>query len=146
MDTADEIVIVSSFVTFYVIIPIIMLYRRGYFINFGRWLEWWKNFLNRNSLYLPEKWIIVSVRPLTRFEKFQIKYIKVQLKIVLGEKTRYCAIITLNSGKTVEYPLGEEEGYYYWIDKVIHKDNILLRTWQKGNKYYYDLVPIKEES
>ena len=47
-------------------------------------------------------------------------------------------MMMIKSGKTVEYPLGENKGY--WIDDIIHKDNILLRKWQKGNLYRYDIL------
>lgn len=124
----------------FVVIPLIMAYRRGHFINFGKRLEWLKNILNRKSVYLPEEWTIIKVRPLSAFEKYQIQKIAVQFGY---PREGYWAVITLKSGKTVEYHLGENKGY--WIDDVIHKDNILLRTWQKGTLYKYDVVPIKNK-
>lgn len=128
-------------VIIFVIIPLIMAYRRGYFINFGERLEWMENILNKKSAYLPEEWTITKVRPLSTFEKYQIQRITVQFGSF--PKEGYLAVITLKSGKTVEYPLGENKGY--WIDDVIHKDNILLRTWQKGTLYKYDVVPINNK-
>lgn len=47
-------------------------------------------------------------------------------------------MMMIKSGKTVEYPLGENKSCL--IDDEIHKDNILLRKWQKGNKYRYDIL------
>lgn len=124
----------------FVIIPLIMAYRRGYFFNFGERLEWMKNILNRKSAYLPEEWTITKVRPLSAFEKYQIKKIAVQFGSYPREG--YWTVITLKSGKTLEYKLGENKGY--WIDDIIHKDSILLRKWQKGTQYKYDISMIKQ--
>lgn len=122
----------------FVVIPLIMAYRRGYFFNFGEKLEWMKNILNRKSLYLPEEWTITKVRPLSAFEKYQIQ--KITVKFNSYHRNGYYTIITLKSGKTIESKLGENKGY--WIDDVIHKDNILIRKWQKGTQYRYDIIPI----
>lgn len=62
--------------------------------------------------------------------------------IRLLSREGYWAIITLKSDKIIEYKLGENKGF--WIDDIIHKDNILLRKWQKGTQYKYDVIPIKE--
>ena len=125
----------------YVVIPLVMAYRRGYFINFGERLEWMKNILYRKSTYLPEERTITKVRLLSSFEKYQIQKIAVQFGSYPREG--YWAVITLKSGKTIDYKLGENKGY--WIDDIIHKDNILLRKWQKGISYKYDVVPIKDK-
>lgn len=82
----------------YVIIPLIMAYRRGYFINFGERLEWMTNILNRKSAYLPEEWTITKVRPLSVFEKNQIQ--KITVKFGSYPREGYWAVITLKSGKT----------------------------------------------
>lgn len=124
----------------FVVIPLIMAYRRGYFINFGKRLEWLKNILNKKSVYLPEEWTITKVRPLSAFEKYQIQKTEVQFGSYPREG--YWAVIFLKSGKKLEYKLGENKGY--WIDDIIHKDNILLRKWQKGTQYKYDIMPIIE--
>lgn len=132
--------IIILLVICYVIIPLILLYRRGYFINLGSRFEWLHNVLNKKSKYLPEDWTVVKVRPLSKFEKYQIQSIVIEFS-----ESRYWAIITLNSGKTVEYKFDRlDKGY--WFGDTIHKDNILLRTWQKGGEYYYDLVPIKSKT
>lgn len=55
-------------------------------------------------------------------------------------KAGYRVIIVLKSNKTLEYPIGENKGY--WIDDLIPKDNILIRTWQKDHHYKYDIIPI----
>lgn len=41
------------------------------------------------------------------------------------------------SGKYRLFKLGDNKDY--WIDDEIHKDNILIRTCQKGTKYKYDI-------
>jgi len=145
MDEGTLIFIVVANVIFYIIIPLVMLYRRGYFFNFSERLEWLRNIRNRKNTYLPEDWTIIRVRPLSKFEKRQIQNIVVKFDSSHREDgVGYKAVITLNSGKEIKYIFGENKGY--WFDDTIHKDNILLRTWQKEDNYYYDLVPIKSKS
>lgn len=140
-DAPNIVVAVIINVIFYIVVPLIMVYRRGYFINFGERLEWLKNILNRKSAYLPEEWTITKVRPLSAFEKYQIQ--KVVVKFMPENRDGYWAVIILNSGKYRLFKLGDNKGY--WIDDIIHKDNILLRTWQKKIWYKYDAVPIKDK-
>ena len=45
----------------------------------------------------------------------------------------YWALVILKSGKTIEYPLGENKSY--WSDTEIPINNILIRKWQKGTQY-----------
>lgn len=138
-DAPNIVVTIIINVIIFVVIPLIMAYRRGYFINFGERLEWMKNIINRKSAYLPEEWTITKVRHLSAFEKYQIHKIAVQFGSYPREG--YWTVITLKSGKILEYKLGENKGY--WIDDVIPKDNLLLRTWQKAAQYKYDVVLIK---
>lgn len=84
-----------------------MAYRRGYFINCGERLEWLKNILNRKSAYLPDEWTITKVRPLSAFEKYQIQKKAVQFGSYPIDG--YWSVITLKSGKTLEYKLGEKK-------------------------------------
>jgi hypothetical protein len=77
-DTPNIVVTLIINGIIFMVIPLIMVYRRGYFINFGERLECIKNILNRKSAYLPEEWIITKVRPLYSFEKYQIQKIAVQ--------------------------------------------------------------------
>lgn len=138
-DAPNIVVALIGNIICYIVVPLILVYRRGYFINFGERLEWMKNILNRKNAYLPEEWTITKVRPLSAFEKYQIQ--KITVKFSSSHIEGYDAVITLKSGRTLEYKLGENKGY--WINDVIHKDNILLRTWQKRNQYKYDVIPIK---
>ncbi len=55
------------------------------------------------------------------------------------DRNGYRAVIVLKSEKAIEYPLRENKGY--WFDDEIPKDNI-LRKWQKGTQYKYDIIPI----
>lgn len=136
MDDAPNIVIAIIInVIFYIVVPLIMVYRRGYFINFSERLEWIKNILNRKNAYLPEEWTVIKIRPFSAFEKYQIQ--KVVVKFMPENRDGYWAVIILNSGKHRLFKLGENGGY--WIDDEIHKDNILIRTCQKGTKYKYDI-------
>lgn len=119
----------------YLVVPLIMVYRRGYFINFSERLEWIKNILNRKNAYLPEEWTVIKIRPFSAFEKYQIQ--KVVVKFMPENRDGYWAVIILNSGKLRLFKLGENGGY--WIDNEIHKDNIRLRTWQKSTQHKYDI-------
>lgn len=141
MDEDAPNIVVSLIINgiIFIVIPLVMAYRRGYFINFGERLEWLKNILNRKSAYLPEEWTITKVRPLSAFEKYQIQ--KVVVKFMPENRDGYWAVIILNSGKYRLFKLGDNKGY--WIDNEIHKDNILLRTWQKGTQYKYEISIIK---
>lgn len=56
------------------------------------------------------------------------------------DKIGYRAIVVLKSNKTVEYPLGENKGF--WIDDIIPKDNVLIRKWQKGRQQKFDMLVI----
>ena len=124
----------------FVVIPLIMAYRRGYFINFGERLEWLKNIINRKSAYLPDEWTVVKIRPLSAFEKHQIQKVVVKF---MSYSSGYWAVIFLKSGNYVKYNFGDNNGYC--LDDEIHKDNILLRTWQKKTWYKYDIVSIKDK-
>ena len=119
----------------YLVVPLIMVYRRGYFIIFSERLEWIKNILNRKNASLPEEWTVIKIRPFSAFEKYQIQ--KVVVKFMPENRDGYWAVIILKSGKYRLFKLGDNKGY--WIDDEIHKDNILIRTCQKGTKYKYDI-------
>lgn len=136
MDDAPNIVIAIIInVIFYIVVPLIMIYRRGYFINFSERLEWIKNILNRKNASLPEEWTVIKIRPFSAFEKYQIQ--KVVVKFMPENRDGYWAVIILNSGKHRLFKLGENG--VYWIDNEIHKDNIRLRAWQKSTQHKYDI-------
>ena len=101
----------------YLVVPLIMVYRRGYFIIFSERLEWIKNILNRKNASLPEEWTVIKIRPFSAFEKYQIQ--KVVVKFMPENRDGYWAVIILNSGKHRLFKLGENGGY--WIDNEIHK-------------------------
>lgn len=99
-----------------------------------------KRVFKRKNQYLPTEWTATGLRQISAFEKYQIK--KIVLKLMPYDKIGYRAIVVLKSNKTVEYPLGENKGF--WIDDIIPKDNVLIKKWQKGYQYKYDVIPIKE--
>lgn len=134
-DTPNIIVALIGIGICYLVVPLIMVYRRGYFINFSERLEWIKNILNRKNAYLPEDWTVIKIRPFSAFEKYQIQ--KVVVKFMPENRDGYWAVIILNSGKYRLFKLGDNKDY--WIDNEIHKDNILIRTCQKGTQYKYDI-------
>lgn len=140
-DAPSFVVALIINVIIFIVIPWVMAYRRGYFFNTAEHFNWVKSVFSRKNQYLPTDWTVVGLRQLTAFEKYQVQRIVVRLMPYFS--SGYRVIIVLKSGKTVEYPLGENKGY--WIDDVIHKDNILLRTWQKKTWYKYDVVLIKDK-
>lgn len=134
-DTPNIIVALIGIGICYLVVPLIMVYRRGYFINFSERLEWIKNILNRKNAYLSEDWTVIKIRPFSAFEKYQIQ--KVVVKFMPENRDGYWAVIILNSGKFRLFKLGDNKDY--WIDDEIHKNNILIRTCQKGTQYKYDI-------
>lgn len=64
------------------------------------------------------------------------------VKLMPYDRIGYRAVIILKSRNIIEYPLGENKGY--WIDDEIPINNILIRKWQKGTQYKYDIIPIIE--
>lgn len=137
-DAPNFTVVLIINVIIYIIIPLIMAYRRGYFLNVNEHFNWVKGLFGHKYQCLPTEWTITTLRQLSAFEKYQIQMIVV--KLMSYYRTGYRAVIILKSGKTIEYPLGDNKGY--WIDTEIRKDNILIRKWQKGTQYKYDIIPI----
>ena len=117
-----------------------MAYRRGYLFNVSEHFNWLKILFRRKNMVLPIEWTITGVRQLSVFEEYQIQ--KIVVKLMSYYKEGYWAVILLKSGKTIEYPLGENKGY--WSDTEIPINNVLIRKWQKRNQYKYDIIPIKE--
>lgn len=134
-DTPSFVAALIINVIIFIVIPLVMAYRRGYFFNISEHFNWIKSIFKKKNQYLPTEWTLICVRQLSVFEKHQIQGIIV--KLMPYHSTGYRTVIILKSGKTVEYPLGENKGY--WIDDIIHKDNILIRKWQKGTQYKYDI-------
>lgn len=127
-------------VVIYVIIPLIMAYRRGYFFNTKEKLVNFISGFSKDKAQHPKDWTIVKVRPLSKFEKAQIS--KVKVKFRSNDHDGYWAEITLKSGRALYYILGDRKGY--WIDDVVDVDNILLRSWHKmGYSPYNDIIPIE---
>ncbi|WP_290055038.1 hypothetical protein [uncultured Muribaculum sp.] len=125
-------------VIIFIVIPLVMAYRRGFFFNVNEHFNWLKNLFRQGNPYLPTEWTLIGIRQLSAFEKHQIQ--RVVVKMMQHFSTGYSAIIVLKSGKFLEYPLGENKGY--WIDDVIPPNNILIRKWQQGTQYKYDIIPI----
>ena len=124
----------------FIVIPLVMAYRRGYLFNVSEHFNWLKILFRRKNMVLPIEWTITGVRQLSVFEEYQIQ--KIVVKLMSYYKEGYWAVILLKSGKTIEYPLGENKGY--WSDTEIPINNVLIRKWQKRNQYKYDIIPIKE--
>ncbi len=135
-DTPNFTIALIINIIIFIVIPLAMAYRRGYFFNFGEHCIWIKNLFKRNKQYMPTDWTVTGIRQLYAFEKQQVRKIVVKYTPVLG----YRVIIILKSKKTLDYPIGENRGH--WIDDEINKENILIRTWQKRTHYKYDIIPI----
>ena len=141
-DAPSFVVALTINIIIFIVIPFVMAYRRGYFFNISEHFNWIKSIFKKKNQYLPTEWTLICVRQLSLFEKHQIQ--RIIVKQMPYHSTGYRTVIILTSGKTVEDPLGENKAY--WINDVIHKDNILIRTWQKGSQYEYDVIPIKEHN
>lgn len=139
-DAPNFIVALVINIIIFIVIPLIMAYRRGYLFNISEHFNWIKSIFKKKNQYLPTEWTLICVRQLSVFEKHQIQ--RIIVKLMPYDRTGYRTIIILKSDKSVEYPFGENKGY--WIDDEISKDNILLRKWQKGTQYNYDIIPIIE--
>lgn len=139
-DAPNFVVALIINIIIYIVIPLVMAYRRGYLFNLCEHLIWIKGLLGKKNQCLPTEWTITGIRQLSAFEKYQIQ--RIVVKLMSYNKEGYWAVILLKSGKTIEYKLGENKGY--WIDDEIPINNILLRKWQKGTQYKYDIIPIKE--
>ena len=139
-DTPNFVAALIINIIIYIVIPLIMAYRRGYLFNINEHFIWIKGLFGKKNQWLPTEWTVIGIRQLSSFEKHQIKEIVV--KLMSYNKEGYWAVILLKSCKTIEYKLGENKGY--WIDDEIPINNILLRKWQKGTQYKYDIIPIKQ--
>ena len=124
----------------FIVIPLVMAYRGGYLLNVSEHFIWIKGLFGKKNQWLPTEWTVTGIRQLSAFEKYQIK--KIVVKLMSYNREGYYAVIQLKSGNTIEYQLGENKGY--WNDDEIPINNILLRKWQKGTQYNYDIIPIIE--
>ena len=136
----DFIVSLIINIIIFIVIPLGMGYRRGCFFNLSEHFNWIKVLIRHKNQYLPTEWIITGNRQLSAFEKYQIQ--RIVVKLISYNREGYYAVIQLKSGNTIEYQLGENKGY--WNDDEIPINNILLRKWQKGTQYKYDIIPIIE--
>lgn len=139
-DAPSFVVALIINIIIFIVIPLVMAYRRGYLFNVSEHFNWLKILFRRKNMVLPIEWTITGVRQLSVFEEYQIQ--KIVVKLMSYYKEGYWAVILLKSGKTIEYPLGENKGY--WSDTEIPINNVLIRKWQKRNQYKYDIIPIKE--
>lgn len=122
----------------FIVIPVVMAYRRGYLFNFSEHFMWIKSLFGQKNQWLPTEWTVTGIRQLSSFEKYQIQ--RIVVKLMSYNREGYYAVIQLKSGNTIEYKLGENKGY--WNNDEISTNNILLRKWQKGTQYKYDIIPI----
>lgn len=139
-DAPNFIVALVINIIIYIVIPLIMAYRRGYLFNISEHFIWIKGLFGKKNQWLPTEWTVTGIRQLSAFEKYQIK--KIVVKLMSYNREEYYGVIQLKSGNTIEYQLGENKGY--WNDDEIPTNKILLRKWQKGTQYKYDIIPIKE--
>ena len=128
-------------IIFFIVIPLVLAYRRGYFINIGENFECVRDLFPKVNSNLPKEWTITKVRQLTAFEKSQIEKISVELEVISLSAVALIDI-TLKSGKHISYKLGDKSTYSY--GDMIDKNKVLIRTWQKqGAKSKYDMVPFE---
>lgn len=108
-DAPNFIVALVINIIIFIVIPLIMAYRRGYLFNISEHFNWIKSIFKKKNQYLPTEWTLICVRQLSVFEKHQIQ--RIIVKQMPYHSTGYRTVIILKSGKTVEYPLGENKGY-----------------------------------
>lgn len=111
-DTPNFVVALIINIIIFIVIPLVMAYRRGYLFNISEHFNWIKSIFKKKNRYLPTEWTLICVRQLSAFEKHQIQ--RIIVKLMPYDRTGYRTVIILKSSKTVEYPLGENKGY--WID------------------------------
>lgn len=138
-DAPSLVVALILNIIIFIVIPFVMAYRRGYFFNMDEHLNWIKELFKHKNQYLPTEWTVTGIRQLSAFEKHQIH--KIVVKFMPENGDGYWAFLTLKSGKRVKYRLCENK--FLGIDDEIHKNNILIRKWQKGINYKYDVIPLK---
>lgn len=138
MDENLIVALIINVITF-IAIPFCIAYRKGYFINFGERLSEIKYTFNIENKNLPQEWTITKIRQLSLFEKAQIERLSVRFmpKDMMG----YWVEVSLKTGKSIFYSLGENKGY--WNGDIIPKEQVLIRTWKrKGYKPYNDIMPL----
>ncbi len=50
----------------YIVIPLVMAYRRGHFINAGGKLRYYWDIIAKNTANYPKDWTITKIRPLSK--------------------------------------------------------------------------------
>lgn len=78
-DAPNFIVALIINVIIYIVIPLVMAYRRGYFFNVNEHFNWLKNLFRQGKPYLPTEWTLIGLRQLSAFEKHQIQRAVVKL-------------------------------------------------------------------
>ena len=124
----------------FIVIPLVMAYRRGYFFNVRERLSNLTRVFSKKKIIAPQEWTVIKIRPLSKFEKAQIS--KINVKFRPNDRNGYWAEITLKTGRTLYYILGDRKNY--WVDDELDKDKVLLRSWDKlGCQPYNDIIPVE---
>lgn len=81
----------------FIVIPLVVAYRRGYLFNISEHFNWIKNLLCCNNQYIPNEWTIMGIRQLSAFEKYQIQ--KIAVKLMSYNREGYYTVIQQKSDK-----------------------------------------------
>lgn len=139
-DTQSITIALIINIIIFIVIPLVMSYRRGYFFNVGERLSNLTLVFSKKKIIAPQEWTVIKIRPLSKFEKSQIR--KIEVKFMPYNHDGYWARMTLNSGNTMDYILGDRKSY--WVDDELDKNKVLLRSWHKtGCQPYNDIISIE---
>ncbi len=136
----------------YIIIPIIMLYRRGYLLNLKGRITEIKDWIKPAPA--PSEWTATSVRRLSRFEKAQIESLTIKREISFSPANfyRYYIDVKIKHGEHTSYPLAKEIAasdelrVKFLLDEesfILDKNKVLIRKIEKIRKSsYWDIMPL----
>lgn len=136
------------------IIALILLYRRGYFINISGNINTLIN--NVTNTTKPEVQTITRVRRLSYLEKIQIEEITIKSEFSLskysdGTNYRYWAVLKIKNGKEKRFILSDDykipdsdQTKLLFSEKVsLNKEKILLRRLEhQQGETYWEIYPL----
>ena len=79
-DAPNLIVVLVINIIIFIVIPLVMAYRRGYLFNISEHFNWIKGLFAQKNQCLPLEWTIVGIRQLSAFEKYQIHKILTRVR------------------------------------------------------------------
>lgn len=96
-DTPNFTIALIINIIIFIVIPLAMAYRRGYFFNVRERLSNLTRVFSKKKIIAPQEWTVIKIRPLSRFEKSQIRKIEVKFMPYNDKYWARIAIMTLLS-------------------------------------------------